>query len=245
MTDSTLPITPAAPDAPETHAPAPDAALHTTPQDSYHRYLHQLDRPERAARYPSQFDGSLRQRRERRALEQLIALIPAQSLVLDLPCGTGRVTRLILQAGHAVLGGDSAPAMLAEAERQLQPDFPQARFQVMSAAATGLADRSVDAVVCNRLLHHFAEPDVRIGVLREFARVSRGPVIVSFSSAFGVDVAWQKLTRRLQGRELQHYFPIPLRQLQSEFAAAGLRVTGTRAVMWGLSRMWYVVGERQ
>lgn len=240
MTDSTPPITSAEPDA-----AAPDAVLHAPSQDSYHRYLHQLDRPDRASRYPSQFDGSLRQRRERRALEQLISQIPSQSLVLDLPCGTGRVTRLILQAGHAVLGGDSAPAMLAEAERQLQPEFPQARFQVISAAETGLPDQSVDAVVCNRLLHHFAEPDVRIGVLREFARVSRGPVIVSFSNTFGADVMWQKLIRRLQGRELRHYFPISMRQFQAEFSAAGLRVTGTRAVMWGLSRMWYVVGQRR
>ena len=45
--------------------------------------------------------------------------------------------------------------------------------------------------MCNRLLHHFAEPDVRIGVLRELARVSRGPVIVSFSNTFG---------RRFSGR---------------------------------------------
>ena len=34
-------------------------------------------------------------------------------------------------------------------------------------------------------------------------------------------------------------------QFQAEFAAAGLKVTGTRAVMWGLSRMWYVVGQRE
>ena len=34
-----------------------------------------------------------------------------------------------------------------------------------------------------------------------------------------------------------------MRQIQSEFAAAGLAVVSTRAVLWGLSRMWYAVGR--
>jgi ubiquinone/menaquinone biosynthesis C-methylase UbiE len=211
--------------------------------NSYAQYLHRLDSPIRAARYPSRFNSSFRQRREEQALRALIRLIPPQSRVLDLPCGTGRVTRLVLESGHQVIGGDSAACMLAEAKQQLSPDFPHAEFSVMQAARTGLPDRSVDVVVCNRLLHHFAEPGVRIEVLRELARVSRGPVIVSFSNTFGADVLWQKFTRRISGRALRHYFPVSMRQFQNEFAAAGLSIVATRAVIWGLSRMWYVVGS--
>jgi SAM-dependent methyltransferase len=211
--------------------------------NSYTQYLHRLDSPDRASRYPSRFNASFRQRREQRALRRLIELIPPQSRVLDLPCGTGRVSRLILEAGHQLIGGDSAACMLAEAEQQLCREFPQAEFRVMQAARTGLPDRSVDAVMCNRLFHHFAEPDVRIAVLRELARVSRGPVIVSFSNSFAADVVWQRASRRVRGQALRHYFPISMRQFQSEFAAAGLSVVTTRAVLWGLCRMWYVVGH--
>ena len=211
--------------------------------NSYARYLRQLDRPERASRYPSHYNNSLRQRRELQCLRQLIALVPPHSRVLDLPSGTGRVTRLILEAGHRVLAGDSAPQMLAEAERQLASQFPQATFQVMTAAETGLPEQSVDAVTCNRLFHHFAEREVRVNVLREFARVSRGLVIVSFSNSCAADVLWQRSMRRLRGRELTHYFPISMREFKDEFSEAGLAVVATRAVLKPFSRMWYVVGR--
>jgi ubiquinone/menaquinone biosynthesis C-methylase UbiE len=210
---------------------------------SYAEYLYRLDSPDRASRYPSRFNDSFRQRREQQALRKLIQLIPPESRVLDLPCGTGRVTRLILDAGHEVIAGDSAASMLSEADQQLSAVFPRAEFRLMQAASTGLPEGSVDAVMCNRLFHHFAEPAVRIAVLREFARVSRGLVIVSFSNAFAADVLWQKFSRRIRGRALRHYFPVSMRQFQREFAEAGLEIVTTRAVLWGLSRMWYVVGR--
>lgn len=210
--------------------------------DYYRLYRDQMDSARRAGSYPDAFNRSFRQQRERQCLLDLIAAIPACSTVLDLPCGTGRVTRLIAEAGHRVIAGDSSEHMVATTRANLQHRFPDLTAQVMDAMETGLPSQSVDAVVCNRLLHHFPDAGSRIGVLHEFARISRGLVIVSFSCSFGLDVAWQKLTRRLQGRTLRHYHPISLRQFQEEFSVAGLHVVGSSSVLWGLSRMRYLVG---
>lgn len=217
----------------------------TADRSSYAKYLHRLDSVGRASQYPTAFNNSLRQQCERRTLKKLIAMIPDRSHVLDLPCGTGRVTRLILEEGHRVIAGDSAAQMLALAERELSVPFPGTDFRLMEAADTGIPDKCVDAIICNRLFHHFSESAVRISVLREFARISRELVIVSFSNSFGLDVTWQRLTRWVQRRALRHYFPISMEMFQSEFAEAGLSIVATRSVMWGLSRMWYVVGSSQ
>ena len=210
--------------------------------DYYRLYRNQMDSAQRAGSYPDAFNRSFRQQRERQCLLDLIAAIPPGSTVLDLPCGTGRVTRLIAEAGHRVIAGDSSEHMVATTRANLQHRFPVLTAQVMDAMETGLPSQSVDAVVCNRLLHHFPDAGSRIGVLHEFARISRGLVIVSFSCSFGLDVAWQKFTRRLQGRTLRHYHPISLRQFQDEFTVAGLHVVGSSSVLWGLSRMRYLVG---
>ena len=215
----------------------PDPVVH-----SYESYRAVMTNPHRAKNYPADFNGSFRQRRERNCLVKLIAAIPAGSLVLDLPCGTGRVTRLIAGAGHRVMAGDSSLAMVEATKSNLLPQYPTLTARVMDAKATQLADHSVDAVVCNRLLHHFPDAASRIEVLREFARVSRGPVIVSFSCSFGLDVVIQRTMRRLQGRELRHYHQLSMQQFQQEFAEAGLTPVSSRSVLWGLSRMRYLVG---
>lgn len=219
---------------------APAAVVH-----SYESYRAVMTNPHRAKSYPADFNGSFRQRRERNCLVRLIAGIPAGSLVLDLPCGTGRVTRLIAEAGHRVLAGDSSLAMVEATKSNLQAKYPTLTARVMDAKATQLADQSVDAVVCNRLLHHFPDAASRIEVLREFARISRGPVIVSFSCSFGLDVVLQRTMRRLQGRQLRHYHPLSLQQFRDEFAQAGLQAVSSRSVLWGLSRMRYLVGVPQ
>jgi SAM-dependent methyltransferase len=209
---------------------------------NYQQYRTQMDTSRRAGSYPSSFNSSFRQQRERQCLLNLIAAIPPGSTVLDLPCGTGRVTRLIAEAGHRVLAGDSSSHMVDATRANLMPQFPDVTAEVMDAMNTGLSDQSVDAVVCNRLLHHFPDAASRIGVLSEFARVSRGLVIVSFSCSFGLDVTWQKFTRRLQGRKLRHYHPISLQQFRDEFGHAGLHAVACTSVLWGLSRMRYLVG---
>jgi ubiquinone/menaquinone biosynthesis C-methylase UbiE len=201
-----------------------------------------MDTARRAGSYPATFNQSFRQRRERQCLRNLIAAIPPGSTVLDLPCGTGRVTRLIAEAGHRVLAGDSSEHMVAAARANLMPHFPDLTARVMDAMDTGLPSQSVDAVVCNRLLHHFPDAGSRVGVLCEFARISRGLVIVSYSCSSSLDVVWQKFTRRLQGRQLRHYHPISQQQFQEEFRVAGLHPVAWSSVLRGLSRMRYLVG---
>jgi SAM-dependent methyltransferase len=95
--------------------------------------------------------------------------------VADVGSGTGILTRLLLDAGYRVLAVEPDAAMRAEAERALteRPGFASVPG---SAEATGLADRSLDAVVAAQAFHWFDRARARA----EFDRVLRpgGPVLL-------------------------------------------------------------------
>ena len=89
---------------------------------------------------------------------------------LDAACGTGRLTRMLAERGHRVLGVDSSPDMLA---RATGADFRQGDLHALP-----VADSSVDLVTCGLALTHL--PDLR-PAFAEFARVLRpgGHLLIS------------------------------------------------------------------
>jgi SAM-dependent methyltransferase len=67
-------------------------------------------------------------------------LLPADSLVLDLGCGSGRDARHFAGAGHRVVGLDPCPEMLAEARRRT-PAALAKRIHYVVGSAPGLPFR--------------------------------------------------------------------------------------------------------
>jgi len=148
--------------------------------------------------------------REKALLEDALLRLGAVDSVLDCPCGAGRFLPLLAARAPRIGAVDqSAPLVgLARAE------CPGAAFAVGDATALPFRDRSFDAVVCMRLLHHFPDGDDRIRILREAARVARRGVVVSFADADTRRGARSRSRRR----------PIPRTRLAEEARAAGLRL---------------------
>ncbi|GIF46623.1 methyltransferase family protein [Asanoa ferruginea] len=111
--------------------------------------------------------------------ELLAGLAPGRAV--DAACGTGRHAFSLAAAGHAVVGVDSSPDMLAVARRTV----PGALFVRGDARRLPVADGSVDLVTCALALTHLPalEP-----AFAEFARVLRpgGHLVTS-------DIHWQSL----------------------------------------------------
>jgi trans-aconitate 2-methyltransferase len=82
--------------------------------------------------------------------------------VLDLGCGTGRLTEEIARAGTAVIGIDASAEMIAEARRL----YPQLRFEVGDARDFSIAE-PVDAVFSNAVLHWVRPPDAAVRAVRK------------------------------------------------------------------------------
>ncbi|MGB3968457.1 MAG: class I SAM-dependent methyltransferase, partial [Planctomycetota bacterium] len=77
-------------------------------------------------------------------------------------------------------------------------------------------------VLCHRLLQHIATPVERIAMLRELARVARGPIVVSFFDACSLQ-HWRRVVHRCFGKQRSGRSAIRRATFLAECRAAGLR----------------------
>jgi hypothetical protein len=127
---------------------------------------------------------------------------------------------------------------------RLGPDAARVELRREDVMALSLPDASVDAVVCNRLLHHYPSPEVRRRALGELARVSRGPVVVSFFCSFALSALKFFVVNRLRGVTPTDRVPIPLDEMRRDVEAVGLTVEAVLPVRWGVSPQTYVKAVR-
>lgn len=208
-----------------------------------HSHAMTLDRfgtAEAAARYPSTYGPRRRHRRERNTILRLFRHIPEGARVLDLPCGTGRVTRLLLEHGFCVTAADASEPMVRLA-RKNHRQFQGATFEARDVMQTGYSNDQFDAVFCNRLFHHFSEPATRRTALAELRRICTGPLIVSFFNAFSLDAVAFRLRHTVRRSTPDDRIPISVRTFSADVSAAGLRIKASLPVRWGISPQWYVV----
>ncbi|MDN7122827.1 class I SAM-dependent methyltransferase [Nocardioides sp. ChNu-153] len=102
------------------------------------------------------------------------ALPPAPARVLDVGTGTGYVASVLAELGHDVVGLDSSPGMLAEAEddaaRRRAAGLPAARYVLGDAVAPRGVAVGLDAVTSRYLLWTLRDP---VTAIRAWARLLR------------------------------------------------------------------------
>ena len=99
--------------------------------------------------------------------------------VVDIGCGTGAVTRLLLRDGIEAFGIEPNAALLQAALAHAKRPAPPGRWIASPAECLPLAASSVDAVLFCNSLHHIP-PDRQVAALAEAARVLRasGEIVV-------------------------------------------------------------------
>jgi SAM-dependent methyltransferase len=153
---------------------------------------------------------------EERAIRRALRPLARSGRVLDVACGTGRVTALLVREGFAeVVGSDVSNAMMTVAKRQL----PHVEFFQGDATRLPFDDNSFDAVTCIGLLMHL-DATTRVAVLKELARISRRPVVVQY----GCVGTFLRLTSWLTGRPaggVRH--PVAETEMRRDLERSGLR----------------------
>jgi 2-polyprenyl-3-methyl-5-hydroxy-6-metoxy-1,4-benzoquinol methylase len=170
----------------------------------------------------SSLAGRVFNRVEQYCIARAFMGLPENTLVLDLPCGTGRLAETLLRKGYRVHGIDISPAMLHVAAERLSSYGN--RFQVTAQDIFTLPDDAspqYDAALCARVLIHFDLPQ-QIRFLRNVARLTRRHVIFTHS----LSTPYQRTRRHLKGllrQQPSEGHPVTEQQLRELMAASGLR----------------------
>lgn len=189
-------------------------------------YRTRLQDAAQAEQYAARFERGSRariDRREQRAVGKIFAGLANCRSVLDVPCGAGRFAKTLAGDRRRVVGVDAAREILLHAQQRVRRLGLRAVFIHGDASRLPFDADAVDAVFCNRLLHHILRPEERAAILRELRRVSRRHVVVSFFDYQGFGNV-RRLLKSLKGSRPQ-YAGQPTREaFEHEANTCGLRV---------------------
>lgn len=146
------------------------------------RYAASRRTPEGAESYSTKYERQLHKRVssyfERRAVERALARTGVRDgLVLDVPCGAGRLTPVLATAARRLVSVDYSPTMIDILRRRFGERHPEAL--VGDSFRLPFRDRAFDLVYSARLSHHIGDEALRLDHLREVMRVSSAWTIVT------------------------------------------------------------------
>jgi ubiquinone/menaquinone biosynthesis C-methylase UbiE len=189
--------------------------------------------------------GRLKNWWEQRVVMQAVKDTGNIQRVLDVPCGTGRFLRSLVDKIPHLVGADVSRDMI-DLSRQHCTFKGQStgHLEYVHCDAKNLPFRndSFDLVVSGRFLHHlFHLPQaMRIQVMQEFARVSRKWVLADFNIQFGVKYYWNKVRAVLRRKHFKSR-RMTRTEVFGELTEAGLKVEQVYPISWVVSEKWYIL----
>lgn len=174
-------------------------------------------------------DQRIVHRREVRLLRKALRLIDARPedglrpLALDAPCGYGRFTGLLIEAGYRPLSCDLSLAMVKRA--RAKDSISPVPIGIVANVPGGLPFRggAFPLVFSLRFFHHLHRREERRAALEEFARAGCGWAVVSFYRANALHRV-QRSLRRLVKRSKTRIKMISGREFEAEAEGAGFQV---------------------
>src|SRR5688500_6181109 len=146
------------------------------PEDRFLTYSQKYQSVEKAEKYDQRHFPTLKGRvfiaAERRTLARAFRSIKPKGNVLDMPCGTGRITQQLLEHGFHVTGADISDQMMAVAKAKLSHYPKLVGFAKADAKNLDFPNETFDAAVSMRFLGNIPHAFQRQAI-KELARVSR------------------------------------------------------------------------
>jgi SAM-dependent methyltransferase len=180
------------------------------------------------------------QRAVGRALDRSLRGRPAE-LLLDVPCGTGKLASVVASRAKRVVAADVSEAKMALARPAYAtvPGFEG--FQVADAEDLPFADDEFDAVVCLGLLHRVPH-GLRRKMVRELARVSSDLVVLSLEINDPAHQLRSGIRRLVPGTPTQ--VPCSTKEARELFEEAGLEPFRARPILPMLSAEWVYAARK-
>lgn len=172
-----------------------------------------------------------------RLLRDVVHHDAARGFILDTPSGTGRLRGALEATGARYVGVE----LSADMQRHADDGSGLVRGD---ARHLPFADRTFDAVVCCRLLHHLRHDEERAALLAELVRVSRAWVLVSFWDAASWH-AWRRRRGLRRAAHPDHRQPLERGHLRALLEAAGADPIAYRHSLRFVSPQAFVAARRR
>jgi 2-polyprenyl-3-methyl-5-hydroxy-6-metoxy-1,4-benzoquinol methylase len=202
-----------------------------------------------AAKYNTKNRGTSKDRLEKACITRALRDIPKGSHVLDLPCGAGRMSHFLFDMGFNVTGADYSEHMVEFAKECFENEGgagtseQTVTFEQQDVMNISHDDNSFDAILCNRLLHHYDNPETRRAVLTELARVTRGPLLVSFFSDRNFSTYHGVFKRWMKGKKHERRSAIPMADFLADLEATGFQVDDVLYARKYISLQTYIMAS--
>jgi len=170
------------------------------------------------------FDQKLVHSREKKILQKILEKIGKKdALVLDVPCGYGRFSSLLLERGLSLVSSDLSFHMV---ERAKERNEESAKFSgVVADGISGLPFKGevFDFILSVRFFHHLHHEEERKAVLGEFSRLAKEWVILSYYQINPLHIIQRKLRRRIKKSKTRIKM-LSRKEFEREVELAGFKV---------------------
>lgn len=178
-------------------------------------------------------------------LEEVVefsSLIKKQELILDIGCSNCRNLIPFLERDFPCIGLDFSKNMVREAKKFLDKKGLYVNLVIGDTLSLPFKDKSIDYILCTRVLHHLPTKTLRAPSLTEIKRVAneRGEILISvyrryyprflfdyfsslFEKKFEFGDAYKKWT--YHGNVYKRFFHLfSLKEIEKELEDSGLKV---------------------
>jgi ubiquinone/menaquinone biosynthesis C-methylase UbiE len=175
-----------------------------------------------------------------RAVKKTRLLAPAR--ILDIPCGTGRLSLYLALKGFQVTGIDISQAMISMAQKKIEnyPVKDKITLRVGDAEALSFPDSYFDIVVSLRLFGHLPTGN-RLNILKEMCRVSKMFVITAYYYKNSIQ---ELLRRRKRIRNGIFWNPVNFNQIDKELEEACLKRMAMFYLLPGVSETIVLLSKK-
>lgn len=124
--------------------------------------------------------GRLKNWNTKRVISKLVRFTRREGFALDIPCGTGRLSHLILKSGYRWIGTDISLEMMMESRKRMD-GFKDSFWNIrLDAEAIPFKDNSIDCIFSIRFIYHIPV-EIRYGMLKEMRRITKKWLIIDYN----------------------------------------------------------------
>jgi len=136
----------------------------------------------------------------KRGISKLVRFTGKKGYALDIPCGTGRLSNLILKSGYKWVGSDISFEMMMESRKRMK-GFEDSFYNIrLDAEMMPFKNDSIDCLFSIRFIYHIPG-EIRYKMLKEMNRVTKKWLIIDYNYPNRYNLKhWVRAAGRLFGK---------------------------------------------